>query len=1093
MPRVGGKKKAAPKRKAAAGPAAGTTRDLLPQAPAPPALTITADGDWIPLGHPQLEAEAPAEYLCRVEYAKSSRGKCRMCCTNVGKGEIKVGVPTKWGRKDMGAPFGWGNFWAHLACARVPGHTAAALEPKVHGLAALASAADRKAVLREITRKDKPKCMENEVKPEDADFLAGPSRAFRHPSPPELTQPLLPFQEEGLGWMLAQEETAVKGGILADEMGMGKTVQAISLILASRAERKKDAKLGPTLVVAPTSAMWQWAEEIENFTNGSLKVLVYYTTREKVTKEKLLEHDVVLTTYPVLEMEYRSVVDEAKVQCQYCQKMFLPRTLITHLKYFCGPEAEKTAKLKLREKKQKVANEKAMRTLKIKSINQASAGGVYQVYADGEEAAAPAPAGKRKAKRTSVPSISNVYKELMEEAGREPMSMFDSVRRPAADGKKVLAPPRQKAAAKGKAKAKPKPKAKPKAKAAPKAKGKGKGKAKEEDPDFELEDEEGEEEEEEEEDGDSSDSDLAPANKKVRVKEKPALRTEAAEFFGEEGAEPQCRPVDAKALMARQKNITADLADTSTLHGMAWQRIILDEAHKIKARTTSTAKSVYNLKAKYKWALTGTPLQNRVGDLFSLVRFLEMDPYAYYFCRKKGCDCKSLEWNFGPMQRQCECCGHPAPYHYSAFNKAIINPISRYGYVGEGQQAVKTLQKVLNAIQLRRTKKQKAADVKLPPLNILVKYHELSEQERDFYESLYKESSAKFDTYVKKGTLLHNYAHIFELISRLRQAVNHPYLVTLGKGAQLDRAAADAYAYDGPEARKAPAAPAQHHVCAICHEGIAPEEYAAADCGHEFHRECVLQYITTLPVGAKLKCPACFTAMTIDLDAQVAPPEAAAEDGTPAKDAAGGPAAPPAPPVKAKKKRVSKKSILSRIDPDHFASSSKVELLLKEVQGMLARAPGSKGIVFSQYTHMLEIVEWRLEKLGVKTTKLLGSMPAVMRRSVLAAFKADPSINVILLSLKAGGEGLNLQIATHVFVIEPWWNPAVEMQAIQRAHRIGQTKAVTAVRFATKGTIEERMMQLQEKKQLVFDGTIDNSAEAMQSLNKDDLAFLFRS
>ena len=88
------------------------------------------------------------------------------------------------------------------------------------------------------------------------------------------------------------------------------------IILASRAERKKGAKLGPTLVVAPTSAMWQWAEEIENFTNGSLKVLVYYTTREKVTKEKLLEHDVVLTTYPVLEMEYRSVVDEAKVQCQ---------------------------------------------------------------------------------------------------------------------------------------------------------------------------------------------------------------------------------------------------------------------------------------------------------------------------------------------------------------------------------------------------------------------------------------------------------------------------------------------------------------------------------------------------------------------------------------------------------------------------------------------------------------------------------------------------------------------------------------------------------------------------------------------------------
>ena len=95
-----------------------------------------------------------------------------------------------------------------------------------------------------------------------------------------------------LGEARLEAPPTVHGGLLSDEMGMGKTVQAISLILASRAERKKDAKLGPTLVVAPTSAMWQWAEEIENFTNGSLKVLVYYTTREKVTKEKLLEHDV---------------------------------------------------------------------------------------------------------------------------------------------------------------------------------------------------------------------------------------------------------------------------------------------------------------------------------------------------------------------------------------------------------------------------------------------------------------------------------------------------------------------------------------------------------------------------------------------------------------------------------------------------------------------------------------------------------------------------------------------------------------------------------------------------------------------------------
>ncbi len=71
-------------------------------------------------------------------------------------------------------------------------------------------------------------------------------------------------------------------------------------------------------------------------------------------------------------------------------------------------------------------------------------------------------------------------------------------------------------------------------------------------------------------------------------------------------------------------------------------------------------------------------VQNRVGELHSLLRFLELDPYAYYFCRKKGCDCKSLHWRFGPKQKACESCGCPSPYHFSCFNRTILNPITRY-------------------------------------------------------------------------------------------------------------------------------------------------------------------------------------------------------------------------------------------------------------------------------------------------------------------------------------------------------------------------------------------------------------------------------
>ena len=98
---------------------------------------------------------------------------------------------------------------------------------------------------------------------------------------------------------------------------------------------------------------------------------------------------------------------------------------------------------------------------------------------------------------------------------------------------------------------------------------------------------------------------------------------------------------------------------------------------------------------------------------------------------------------------------------------------------------------------------------------------------------------------------------------------------------------------------------------------------------------------------------------------------------------------------------------------------------------------------------------------------------------------------VILMSLKAGGEGLNLQEANLVMVLEPWWNPQVEAQAIQRAHRIGQRKAVRAIRFITKNSIEDRMLELQQKKQLIFDGTVDSKAASLAQLTEDDLKFLF--
>jgi DNA repair protein RAD16 len=119
---------------------------------------------------------------------------------------------------------------------------------------------------------------------------------------------------------------------------------------------------------------------------------------------------------------------------------------------------------------------------------------------------------------------------------------------------------------------------------------------------------------------------------------------------------------------------------------VSWFRIILDEAHLIKDRSTSTARAVFNLVSLNKWCLTGTPLQNRVGELYSLIRFLRIDPHAYYFCRSKECNCKSLQYRF--TQSRCDECGHSVIQHYCHFNKHILNPIKRSGYVSEGRKAM---------------------------------------------------------------------------------------------------------------------------------------------------------------------------------------------------------------------------------------------------------------------------------------------------------------------------------------------------------------------------------------------------------------------
>jgi len=819
-------------------------------------------------------------------------------------------------------------------------------------------------------------------------------------------------------------------------------------------------------------------------TDGSLSVFVYHGAQRPGLAETLAHYDVVLTTYSTLEYDHRRTQEEFKVACEYCGKRLQPDKLEVHLRWFCGPEARRSAAQAKTEKRRRDqgkgkgkgkggGTKTAPPPAKGKKGGKGAAPSTYIDLVDGSDGGSGSSdeesdeedqcltcSGAKSstanplllcdgpscsqgqhlkcARLATVPEGDWLCPDCAAPAKGKgtPKGKGAPAKGPTA---KATAPPKGKSPAKGRAPAKSKP--------APKGKPVPRGKARSaraarfyglDDSDFALSGEEdGSEDEWEEEDSEEE----APARSPAKGKASPKASARAA---------------------------------TSVLHEVLWQRLVLDEAHAIKDRRCSTAQAVFAIRASLKWALSGTPLQNRVGELYSLVQFLRLDPLSYYFCAAKGCSCKSAHYRFSGGWRKCVDCGHSPLQHYSYFNKHVLNPIKKFGYVGEGRKAMVTLKgEVFDKVLLRRTKQGRAEDMALPPKLIKLRKDLLDERELDFYNAIYTQSVAQFDTYVQKGVVLNNYAHIFDLLTRLRQAVDHPYLVLHSARAEME----DASALSAANPKAAARSIVGDDVCAICHEVAC--DPVAAQCRHVFCRACATDLIESMgDEVASTQCPTCWRPLTINLDpAADTGPAGFATPGGAGTSAAG-------------RKR---SGILSRINLQQFQSSTKIEALMEEISLMEERDPVGKGIVFSQFVSMLDLIDWRLKRGGVRAVKLDGSMSVSARSAAIQAFMTDPEVKVILISLKAGGVALNLTVATHIFLMDPWWNPAAEMQAIDRAHRIGQHKAVQAVRFIMKNTVEERILMLQDKKRLVFEGTVGGDAAALARLSEEDMRFLFQS
>lgn len=168
------------------------------------------------------------------------------------------------------------------------------------------------------------------------------------------------------------------------------------------------------------------------------------------------------------------------------------------------------------------------------------------------------------------------------------------------------------------------------------------------------------------------------------------------------------------------------------------------------------------------------------------------------------------------------------------------------------------------------------------------------------------------------------------------------------------------------------------------------------------------------------------------------------------------------------------------------APSAKLDTLLSRIDEVLAE--GHKALVFSQFVSMLSIVRSSLEARNISYEYLDGKTRD--RAARVQRFQTDPSCRLFLISLKAGGLGLNLTAADHVFLLDPWWNPAIEDQAIDRAHRIGQTRVVHACRLISRGTVEEKVIALQESKRQLADAIITADNSLLRMLGRDELEML---
>ncbi|KAK4481250.1 hypothetical protein RD792_012133 [Penstemon davidsonii] len=502
-------------------------------------------------------------------------------------------------------------------------------------------------------------------------------------------------------------------------------------------------------------------------------------------------------------------------------------------------------------------------------------------------------------------------------------------------------------------------------------------------------------------------------------------------------------------------DVSAFDSSCGTLAKVNWSRVILDESQTIKNHRTQVARACCSLRAKRRWCLSGTPIQNSVDELFSYFRFLRYDPYDKYKT-------------------------------FGSSIKALISRDSVKGY--------KKLQVVLRNIMLRRTKGTLIDGqpiINLPPKRVHLSKVDFSMEERAFYNQLEADSRKQFKAYAAAGTVNQNYANILLMLLRLRQACDHPLLVKGLSSDPVGKVSSDMANILPREllVNLLKQLETSLAICLVCRDP--PENAVVTMCGHVFCYQCVSDNLT----GEDNTCPApeCKEQLGADVVYSRSTLRRCLSDDNDGDSPITYEPSDKSMVLKTEYISSKIKSALEILNSHCVWRRQSSEFYDDDESSSSEHRGPEKAIVFSQWTSMLDLVEMSLKNYCINYRRLDGTMSIAARDKGVKEFNTDPKVDVMLMSLKAGNLGLNMVAASRVILLDLWWNPTTEDQAVDRAHRIGQTRPVTVSRLTIKDTVEDRILSLQEDKRKMVASAFgeDQSGGHATRLTVEDLRFLF--